>query len=61
MSDERPDYVSYLLRLWRTSDAEPKWRASLESTRTGEIYGFRDLSALMNFLLEQTANNQGPQ
>jgi hypothetical protein len=58
----RPDYLSYLLCLWRVSgDGEPHnvgrkaiWRASLESTRTGERRGFASLDELFDFLQEQT-------
>ena len=36
-------YESYLLRLWESDeDGQLIWRASLESTDTGERYGFAD-------------------
>lgn len=62
MAKGRPDYLSYLLCLWRVSgDGEPLgmgrkaiWRASLESTRTGERRGFASLDELFDFLREQT-------
>jgi hypothetical protein len=53
-AEEQPDYQSYLLRLWRESDGERGWRASLESARTGERRGFADLNALFDFLQRQT-------
>jgi len=51
---EQPDYLSYLLRLWRVSEEETSWRASLESSHTGEREGFASLDALFSFLQEQT-------
>jgi hypothetical protein len=56
MAKEQPDYVSYLLRLWRASDGEgAAWRASLESPHTGERRGFASLDELFGFLRQQTA------
>ena len=58
---ERPDYLSYLLRLWRADGgdgeshcAEASWRASLESAQTGATASFADLEELLVFLREQT-------
>jgi hypothetical protein len=55
----RPDYLSYLLRLWRADgDGEPlrqvAWRASLESAQTGTAESFADLEHLFVYLREQT-------
>jgi hypothetical protein len=50
---EQPDYLSYLLRLWRESEEKAVWRASLESPRTGECTGFASLDALFDFLRQQ--------
>lgn len=52
---EHTDYLSYLLRLWRVDEASggrgcAVWRASLESTHTGERKGFADLEELCGFL-----------
>lgn len=49
-----PHYHSYLLRLWRNDRNHP-WRASLQSTATGEKRAFADLLTLLVFLLEQLA------
>ena len=44
-------YLSYLLRLWETSDGEKEvWRASLESPGTGERRSFASLEDLVAFL-----------
>ncbi len=44
-------YESYLLRLWESDGAgELIWRASLESTDTGERHGFADLVSLFAYL-----------
>jgi len=55
------EYLSYLLRLWRVSGAgeldgmgRKVWRASLESTHTGERRGFAGPDELFDFLQEQT-------
>lgn len=53
---EKPEqrYLSYLLRLWQTSDGEELlWRASLEMPGTGERHGFASLKALFEFLRSQ--------
>lgn len=47
-------YLSYLLRLWQTSDEGKQiWRASLESPGTGERRGFASLKELFDFLAAQ--------
>ena len=51
---EPPDYLSYLLRLWRVSEGKMAWRASLESSYTGERKGFANLNDLCDFLQAQT-------
>jgi len=44
-------YESYLLRLWESDEASQLiWRASLESTDTGERHGFTDLASLFAYL-----------
>jgi hypothetical protein len=54
-----PDYLSYLLRLWRTRERgppdwrSPVWRASLQSPQTGERVHFATLDELFAFLREQ--------
>ena len=51
MSNEQPDYLSYLLRLWRVNgEEEAVWRASLESPHTGECLRFACLDELFEFL-----------
>ena len=61
MSTERPDYLSYLLRLWREYDEASNhrrpqvvWRASLENTLAGKRQGFRCLNDLFTFLQQET-------
>ena len=53
MAKDQPDYLSYLLRLWRVSEEKATWRASLESSRTGERKGFASLDDLFDFLHRQ--------
>jgi hypothetical protein len=52
---KRPQpYLSYLLRLWRSGEAEEAvWRASLESPMTGKRRGFVNLKDLCAFLEAQ--------
>ncbi len=53
-------YLSYLLRLWQTSDGKKQiWRASLESPGTGERRGFASLKDLFGFLQAQTGSQDG--
>jgi hypothetical protein len=55
MPKPRQRYLSYLLRLWQTSDGgEHVWRASLECPGTGERRGFASLKDLFDFLHAQT-------
>lgn len=55
MSGKKTHYLSYLLRLWETSnDGEQIWRASLESPGSGKRRGFADLAELIDFLYQQT-------
>jgi hypothetical protein len=57
MDKEQPDYLSYLLRLWRVDGEEnAAWRASLESPHTGERRGFAKLADLFTFLEEETGH-----
>jgi hypothetical protein len=56
MGEEQPEYLSYLLRLWRVSgEGDAVWRASLESPHTGERHGFAGFADLFTFL-EQEAS-----
>jgi hypothetical protein len=55
MSNEQPDYLSYLLRLWREdSKGATNWRASLESAITGKRHVFPCLMELFAFLQRET-------
>ena len=62
MQTDQPDYLSYLLRLWRIERREtgaadgsnPVWRASLECAQTGEVMQFCDLDDLIDYLLLRT-------
>jgi hypothetical protein len=47
-------YISYLLRLWQTSDGTTSiWRASLEDPRSGKRRGFAGLEQLCAFLRKE--------
>jgi hypothetical protein len=54
MGEEQPEYLSYLLRLWRVSgEGDAVWRASLESAHTGGRQGFACLKDLFTFLEQE--------
>lgn len=49
-----PEYLSYMLRIWRSkTDGPPEWRASLESPQTGDRFAFPDLKSMIQFLETQ--------
>jgi hypothetical protein len=51
MTQKQPTYQSYLLRLWQVRhNGKLIWRASLQSTRTGERRNFADLQQMLGFL-----------
>ena len=52
-------YHSYLLRLVRADDSS-LWRASLQSTASGETRRFADLESLWAFLLKETDSQEDP-
>ena len=62
MSKERPDYLSYLLRVWRANGSEegqrggarPAWRASLESPHTRRRRSFGSLDEMVEYLRRET-------
>lgn len=55
MGQKPSRYLSYLLRLWQTSDGTTQvWRASLESSSSHKRYNFADLRQLLAFLEDQT-------
>ena len=53
MGQERPRYLSYLLRMWRIDDDGAAWYASLESSMSRERRGFASLESLFDFLRMQ--------
>jgi hypothetical protein len=62
MSRQSRGYLSYLLRLWQSSEGGKQvWRASLDSPGTRERQGFASLEELFDFLEAQTGsrNKQG--
>lgn len=69
MNKERPEYLSYLLRLWRENDGQEAygveaavWRASLEGPQAGERRGFASLVDLFAFLESETmSSSPGPE
>ena len=61
MDDDQHCHLSYLLRVWAVDqNGSPIWRASLESSRTGERLGFRNLDALFTFLRQHTSTAPEP-
>ena len=59
MSNTNEGYASFLLRLWRAQEhGRPIWRASLESTQTGQCQNFTNLECLIAFLKNQFDSRQ---
>jgi hypothetical protein len=55
MKEPEEQYLSYLLRLWQSQrNGELIWRASLESSQTGQRHLFATLEELCAFLQETT-------
>jgi len=55
MAVEKQGYLAYLLRLWQVKvHGKTTWRASLESSLTGERLGFASLDELFAYLQRQT-------
>jgi hypothetical protein len=67
MEKKQPDYLAYMLRLWRVGRAAlvgdrqagaaqklATWRASLQKPGTKELKGFACLDELFEFLEDQT-------
>ncbi len=60
MTDERRQYIAYLVRLWRADSSQsPAWRASVEDPHSGARRGFADLASLFAFLEERTGVDAG--
>jgi len=62
----QPGYLSYLLRLWQVDhqgithqEGGTLWRASVESSLTGERQGFASLEELFEFLHRQMVAANG--
>lgn len=54
MTKPEEQYLSYLLRLWLSKrNGEFVWRASLESSQTGQQHLFATLEELCAFLQER--------
>ncbi len=61
MNEDQHRYLSYLLRVWTVDqNGDRIWRASLESSRTGEQVGFADLDTLFDFLRHCTSTISEP-
>ena len=55
MSDQEMGYCAYLLRLWRADrPGTTIWRASLQSSGSGERHLFATLEQLFTFLEQET-------
>ena len=54
MNEKRPDYVAYMLRVWRMQrDGAVAWRVSLKSAQTRECRCFASLEDLFDYLRRQ--------
>ena len=52
MQQEWPNYRSYLLRLWRSSDQDAPWLIMLVNPHTSERHSFSTLAELIAFLAQ---------
>ncbi|MCB9101036.1 MAG: hypothetical protein H6632_15970 [Anaerolineales bacterium] len=53
-TQKHKSYHSYLLRLWQEDGGRHlRWRATLESVQSGEMYRFASLERLFAFLRRQ--------
>ncbi|MCZ7573800.1 MAG: hypothetical protein M5U01_35050 [Ardenticatenaceae bacterium] len=50
MVELKPDYVSFLIRLWRESDADREWLAQVEHIPSGEQLYFASLADLFAYM-----------
>ena len=50
----KPEYYSFLLRLWQVENGDQRKRASLENVESGEKLGFASLKELLVYLSELT-------
>jgi hypothetical protein len=56
MSEEHPEYLAYLLRMWRVpEDGGAHWRASLERPGDDHRIAFTDLEEAFEFLRWQAS------
>ena len=54
MTEDKPKYLAYLLRLWLVQDRNGlTWRVSLEDASTHVRHGFASLKRAFTFLSEQ--------
>lgn len=62
MTKEQPEYLSYLLRLWRTEGVgqAATWHACLEDPRSGESYHFASLEEAFAFVQGQMGRASPP-
>lgn len=59
--ERKPDYISYLVRLWRDADRPSAvWRASVEHPMTGQRMHFTSPAALFDFLDSLMHAAEGP-
>jgi len=62
MSKGQPEYLSYLLRLWRTEGVgqAATWHACLEDPRSGDSYYFASLEEAVAFVQRQMGQASKP-
>ena len=55
----RPDYYSFLVRLWRvTAEGGPAWRGSLQRPGSAEVVCFAGLEELCGLLRAETSERE---
>ena len=59
MIQERPEYLAYLLRMWRVQeDGGSHWRASLERPGDGQQLAFPDLEQAFDYPRRHTVETR---
>ncbi len=59
ISTPRPDYCSFLVRLWRVSvEGGLAWRGSLQRPGSAAVTGFASLEELCQLLREETGEEE---
>jgi len=57
---QRRSSHSFVLRIWREDDNQPKWRGRIQHARTGKTVYVQNLQELLAFIQRYTGQLVGP-